>query len=187
MNNRLIDIFTYDEKEIRKIIFQNALKMLFNREEISKEDYNKYNEKVEKERKYYYKLGNFLLKYFESETTKKDEHYNDLIKNDIKKILIVQNKNIINKFINYPNTEIFTKDDMMIDLISNILQPKYIKLTDEEKKTFYEDFNVLNSQIPILLYTDKVRKYFNYNIGDIIKIIRNNPINGVSISYRIVK
>ena len=54
------------------------------------------------------------------------------------------------------------------------------ELNEDEKKDFLSNFG---SKIPFLLKTDPIVRYFNFEKGDIIKVIRKDNY----ISYRIVK
>ena len=49
-----------------------------------------------------------------------------------------------------------------------------------------ETYNVTEEQIPKILSTDPVVKYYGMKIGQLCKIIRINKYTGDDISYRIV-
>jgi len=46
--------------------------------------------------------------------------------------------------------------------------------------------NISASQLKRILITDPVSMYYNYKIGDIIRIIRPSLLSGKNIDYRIV-
>ena len=76
--------------------------------------------------------------------------------------------------------EMFKFDELMFNLTKHRLYNKHIRLTENDKKEFVKKYGI---QIPVILLTDPVSRYFNYKRGDIIKIERKNDV----ISYRIVK
>ena len=76
--------------------------------------------------------------------------------------------------------EMFKVDELMFNLTKHRLYNKHIRLNDNDKKEFIKKYGV---QIPVILVTDPVSRYFNFKKGDIIKIERKNDV----VSYRIVK
>ncbi len=78
------------------------------------------------------------------------------------------------------NIELFSSDDLQFNITKHVLVPRHIKLTKEEAKDFKTKFG---TDIPILLRSDPISKFYNYCKGDIIKVIRKNDF----ISYRIVR
>jgi DNA-directed RNA polymerase subunit H (RpoH/RPB5) len=57
----------------------------------------------------------------------------------------------------------------------------------EEAKKVIDDFDATKSQLPKLLPTDPVAKYYGMKTGTVCKIVRNSQMTGESIYYRIVK
>lgn len=90
------------------------------------------------------------------------------------------------------NLEIFQVSKLQINISKHDIVPKHILLTAEEKKEFLEDRGIKEHELPkILKNSDPMCSYFNGQIGDIFKIIRNdmnnyNRTSGQSIYYRIV-
>ena len=76
--------------------------------------------------------------------------------------------------------EMFKVDELMFNLTKHRLYNKHIRLNDDDKKDFIKKYGV---QIPVILVTDPVSRYFNFKKGDIIKIERKNDV----VSYRIVR
>ena len=70
---------------------------------------------------------------------------------------------------------------------SHEIVPRHIILTEEESKKVLEDYQSTKSQLPKLLSTDPVAKYYGMKSGDICRIIRHSPMTGESIYYRMVK
>lgn len=89
-------------------------------------------------------------------------------------------------FENYMNIEVFKKMELMINLIDHVYIPTHILLTEEEKETFFKEYNVTKNEMHKMLTTDPVCRYYNGQRNDIFKIIRTSTNNGYSINYRIV-
>ena len=78
------------------------------------------------------------------------------------------------------NIELFQADDLQFNITEHKLVPKHILLSKEEAAEFKEKYGV---NIPILLHTDAVARFFDFTKGEIIKIIRRDGF----VSYRIVR
>ena len=79
--------------------------------------------------------------------------------------------------------ELFTCEELQYNITKHRLVPKHIKLNEEECKEFKSKHGV---NFSILLTSDPVSRFFNFQRGDIIKIIRTD--NDTSyITHRIVK
>lgn len=62
----------------------------------------------------------------------------------------------------------------------NILVPLHERLEDEQADIYREKYG---SNLPVIKTTDKIARFYNFNLGDIIKITRNNGY----IAFRIVQ
>lgn len=110
--------------------------------------------------------------------------------NNINIILIVKKinniiKNELNKYI-YSNIELFLNKNLFFNITKHFLVPKHIPLSNKEKEEVMKTYNVTESQIPKILLTDPVVKYYGMKSGQLCKIIRVNKFTGDDISYRIV-
>ena len=75
--------------------------------------------------------------------------------------------------------ELFDVDSLQMNITKHELVPTHVKLSNEDASSFKSKFG---TSIPMILKTDPISRLYNYDIGDIIKIIRKNN----EISYRIV-
>ena len=87
--------------------------------------------------------------------------------------------------------EFFTIDELKIDVIRHELVPKHILLTLEEKTKFIGERKYKESELPKILITDRICRYYGGINGDLFKILRNNMTDrnrtsGSGIYYRIV-
>jgi DNA-directed RNA polymerase I, II, and III subunit RPABC1 len=78
------------------------------------------------------------------------------------------------------NIEIFHADDLQFNLTKHVLVPKHVLLSKEDAKEFRLKFGI---NIPVILRSDAVSRFYDFHKGDIIMIIRKTG----AISYRIVR
>ena len=76
--------------------------------------------------------------------------------------------------------EVFYESDLMVNKTKHRLVPVHIPLGKDESTKFKEKYG---TQIPRLLKTDAICRFYNFTRGQIIKVIRPNGF----VSYRIVK
>jgi DNA-directed RNA polymerase I, II, and III subunit RPABC1 len=75
--------------------------------------------------------------------------------------------------------ELFSMDELQYNLVEHYLVPHHEKLEEEEASVIRKKWG---SKLPILLKTDAVSRYYNFQRGDIIKVTRSTEI-----VYRIVR
>lgn len=78
------------------------------------------------------------------------------------------------------NIELFHADDLQFNITKHELVPKHEKLPVQEAKEFKARYG---TNIPTLLRTDAVVRFYDFHKGEIIKVTRKNG----AISYRIVR
>lgn len=78
------------------------------------------------------------------------------------------------------NIELFQAEDLQYNVTKHILVPEHTVLNKEQTKEFKSKFG---TDIPILLKSDPISRFYNFSKGDIVKITRKNGF----ISYRIVR
>jgi DNA-directed RNA polymerases I, II, and III subunit RPABC1 len=89
--------------------------------------------------------------------------------------------NVIKKF---PHIQIFHSKKLIINITKHEFVPPHIKISDDKKEILIKKYT-LNS-FPIIKLNDPVVKYYNFQKGDILRIIRNNLNSGYSEYYRLV-
>lgn len=107
-------------------------------------------------------------------------------------VIIVQDKQtpqIAKELLNdeYKLYEIFSMKNLMFNITHHEIVPKHILLNQEEIEVMLKIFKTTRSQLPKLLTTDPVAKYYGMKAGDVCKIIRQSPMTGESYYYRILK
>ena len=66
------------------------------------------------------------------------------------------------------------------------LTPKHVKVSEKEKSSLLEKYNVTPKELPKILKTDAAIRELDAKPGDVIKITRISPTAGESIFYRVV-
>ena len=79
--------------------------------------------------------------------------------------------------------ELFTSEELQYNVTKHRLVPQHIKLSPSEAKEFKKVYGLKH---PAILRTDPIARFYDFNRGDVIKIVR---INGEDkfVTYRIMK
>ncbi len=85
------------------------------------------------------------------------------------------------------NDEIFLYTEIIFNRTKHRLVPKHVLLTDSEKRDILTTYDCRDTQIPRMVSTDYIARYFGAKPGDMFKIFRPSPSSGVYITYRVVK
>jgi len=82
--------------------------------------------------------------------------------------------------------ELFQEEELMFNITNHMLVPRHILLSQQEKIALLKKYKLKDTQLPRLLFTDPVCRYYAFQPGQVIKIIRPSMIVGTYVSYRIV-
>lgn len=100
-------------------------------------------------------------------------------------IVIYQNlvtpatRNILSQ-LNNIKIELWATEDLQYNITKHVLQPVFFRLSKDEQLEFKQKYGI---KIPILKHDKPISRFFDYDKGDIIKIIRKNGY----VTYRIVR
>jgi len=185
----------YETSEKTQIILMNICKMLKDRKMIksSKDLYSIIKNIGDNlEVNFNYESKNVAIKIiYNSITTIKDsndiENFLDKYSKYHKFIVITSlSKKAFKQFDEYPLTEVFQEIELMVNVLEHDLQPKFRLLTKTEVDEYFKTFENKKREMPRIVDSDPVARYFGAKIGDIFEIIRPSVTTGESITYRIV-
>jgi len=87
---------------------------------------------------------------------------------------------------NYLNTEIFLEKELMINIVDHVSVPKHYLLSEAELKSVLESYHAKRREIPEMLVTDPIARYYNAKVGEMFRIIRPSETAGEAPYYRLV-
>lgn len=190
----------YDEVEKKKIIVTNWIKMLYNREWIkgnlseliksattSLDLYDvtsiKYEDKT-------YMLKLVLRKLNTIKKVDDIENFLDAYNNQYKFFVLLQGSNKIEKQLlegeyDKDKIEVFTDEELLINVVDSFLVPKHIVLSDEEAAKYMKEYKLDRDNMMKIYTGDPIAKYYNMKPKQIVKIIRPSITAGEEIALRI--
>ena len=111
--------------------------------------------------------------------TEKDDFIFVFFNNLHEELLDIENK--------YPNLTMFNYKKLLINVVEHSYVPKHTKINESEKKHLKTALMIKSfNQLPLLNRSDVISKYYNFRIGDVIKIERPSIGNKTHIAYRYV-
>jgi DNA-directed RNA polymerase subunit H (RpoH/RPB5) len=185
----------YDINEKTQIILLNISKMLKDRNVIKNQEgfydsIKKVNDTLEVNTNF--ENNNIAIKIiYNSINTIKDhnevENFLDKYNKYLKFFVFTSiSKKAFKQFDEYPQTEVFQEIELMINVLEHDLQPKYRLLTKKEVEEYFDTFQNKKREMPRILDSDPVSRYFAAKKGDIFEIIRPSTTTIDAITYRIV-
>jgi DNA-directed RNA polymerase I, II, and III subunit RPABC1 len=82
--------------------------------------------------------------------------------------------------------ECFKENELLIDKLNHVLVPRHELISDEEKKEILKIYRAKETQLPKILSSDPIVRYFGASKGQVFKITRFSESSGEYIYYRIV-
>jgi len=143
--------------------------------------------------------NNSIYIYFHLETRnfqKKDltnliSYINNEFQNEQIKLIIVTreklNQAILREIERTDYIESFILNQLVINITKHIMMPKFEVISEEEIDKLLNEYSITKNQLPKILSSDPISRYFGVKSGDIFKITRSSPTTGLSVSYRLVK
>lgn len=202
--NQEQDIYVL-EKSINIIhdtVLTNCIKMIYNRKllNINEDNLQEHINNILSKRSddMIYELGTYqdqkiMCKIIPFSVIAVEKSYKlvDFLKDNKKNIKIIIVKDIHTRVIKYVYennkfVDIFLEKELMINLIDHVLVPKHIVLTKEQADLVLDTYLLKKRQIPKILASDPVSRYYGVSPGDMFKIIRPSDKSGAAVYYRLV-
>lgn len=83
--------------------------------------------------------------------------------------------------------EHFLVEELQFNITKHVLVPKHRIMAVEEQETFLKAMKCEKSNLPTILTSDPVSRYFGAKIGEVFEITRNSQTTGTATYYRAVR
>jgi DNA-directed RNA polymerase subunit H (RpoH/RPB5) len=185
-----------DDNKKKKIVLENFIKMLTNRNILDKtkleQNIADFIAQQNDDNVYQLKKQNICMLYYNKKISNLNKNseiglflqkYADKTKFAI--VAFAQNK-VISQINNVFKTEIFSINELLINIVDHIIVPQHILLSEEETQVVLDEYNARKRDMPKILKSDPIVRYYNMPVGRICKIIRPSDTSGESVYYRLV-
>jgi DNA-directed RNA polymerase I, II, and III subunit RPABC1 len=82
--------------------------------------------------------------------------------------------------------EVFSHKEVLINITEHELVPRHRPLSPEQKEELLARYKLQESQLPRILATDPVVRYFGVDVGTVMEITRRSETAGRYVTYRLV-
>ncbi|OIW15473.1 hypothetical protein TanjilG_32877 [Lupinus angustifolius] len=82
--------------------------------------------------------------------------------------------------------EIFQITDLLVNITKHVLKPQHEVLTEQEKQNLLKKYSLEEKQLPRMLQTDAISKYYGLERGQVVKVTYNGEVTQLHVTYRCV-
>lgn len=82
--------------------------------------------------------------------------------------------------------DVFQITELLVNITKHVLKPKHEVLTAEEKAKLLKQYNVVDSQLPRMLETDAVARYYGLGKGNVVKFTYDSELTVDHVTYRCI-
>ncbi|EEF49580.1 DNA-directed RNA polymerase II, putative [Ricinus communis] len=82
--------------------------------------------------------------------------------------------------------EIFHISDLLVNITKHVLKPRHEVLTAEQKQQLLNKFSSEDKQLPRMLVTDAISRYYGFEKGQVVKITYSGGLVDSLVTYRCV-
>ncbi|XP_061367584.1 DNA-directed RNA polymerase V subunit 5A [Gastrolobium bilobum] len=82
--------------------------------------------------------------------------------------------------------EIFQITELLVNITKHVLKPKHQVLTDRQKQNLLKKYNIEEKQLPRMLHTDAIARYYGFERGQVVKVTYSGEITEMHVTYRCV-
>ncbi|KAE8719682.1 DNA-directed RNA polymerase subunit 5-like protein 1 [Hibiscus syriacus] len=113
---------------------------------------------------------------------KADNVYNAILV--VQRALTAPAKAAIVEINSYFHMEVFEEAELLTNITEHMFVPKHTVLKDHEKKELLQKYRVKETQLPRILVSDPVAKYYGMRRGQVVKITRQSVTADTYDTYR---
>uniref|UniRef100_A0A0E0MCC6 RNA polymerase subunit H/Rpb5 C-terminal domain-containing protein n=1 Tax=Oryza punctata TaxID=4537 RepID=A0A0E0MCC6_ORYPU len=79
--------------------------------------------------------------------------------------------------------DIFQATDLLVNITKHVLKPKHEVLSADQKAKLLKEYNVEDSQLPRMLETDAVARYYGFDKGTVVKVTYDSELTGKRVLF----